>query len=146
VLQVVSCKLGVSNNTKKEGIMGYIYAKIALSNPRESDLKPVEVNALVDTGAITLCIPEHIMVQLKLIEIEKREVTISDGRNKVVPYVGPIQVNFERRTCFTGALVLGDSVLMGVVPMEDMDLVLNPTRRTIIPNPESPNIPHALVK
>ncbi|MBU1262715.1 clan AA aspartic protease [bacterium] len=126
--------------------MGHIYAKITLSNPRESDLKSVEVNALVDTGAITLCVPEHIALQLKLVEIEKREVTTADGKNTVVSYVGPVQINFERRTCFTGALILGDSVLMGCVPMEDMDLVLNPTRQTITTNPASPNIPHALVK
>jgi clan AA aspartic protease len=135
-----------NNNTKKEELMGHIYAKIALSNPREVDLKPIEVDALVDTGAITLCIPEHIVVQLKLVEVEKREVTPADGRNMVVPYVGPVQVNFEGRTCFTGALVLGDSVLMGAVPMKDMDLVLDPARQTITSNPASPNIPHALVK
>ena len=126
--------------------MGHIYAKIRLSNPRESDLKPVEVNALVDTGAITLCLPEHIAFQLKLIEIEKREVTTADGRSTVVSYVGPIRINFENRTCFTGGLILGDLVLMGCVPMEDMDLVLNPTRQTITTNPDSPNIPHVLVK
>ncbi|MEW5767971.1 MAG: clan AA aspartic protease [bacterium] len=126
--------------------MGYIHAKITLSNPRNSELRPIEVDALVDTGAITLCIPEHIAFQLKLMEIEKREVTTADGKNIIVSYVGPVQINFEKRTCFTGALVLGDSVLMGAVPMEDMDLVLNPARQTITPNPESPNIPHALVK
>jgi clan AA aspartic protease len=123
-----------------------IQAKILLSKPREPSLKPIEVDALVDTGAITLCVPEHIAIQLKLVEIEKREVTTADGRNIVVPYVGPVQVNFERRTCFTGALILGDAVLMGAVPLEDMDLVLNPARQTITPNPASPNIPHALVK
>jgi hypothetical protein len=79
-------------------------------------------------------------------EVEKREVSTADGKSMVVPYVGPVQINFDRRTCFTGALVLGDSVLLGVVPMEDMDLVVNPARRTIEPNPSSPNIPHALVK
>ncbi|MEK9150074.1 MAG: clan AA aspartic protease [Candidatus Desantisbacteria bacterium] len=126
--------------------MGHIYAKIRLSNPRESEVKPVEVNALVDTGAITLCLPEHIAFQLKLIEIEKREVTTADGRSTVVSYVGPIRINFENRTCFTGGLILGDLVLMGCVPMEDMDLVLNPTRQTITTNPDSPNIPHVLVK
>jgi clan AA aspartic protease len=126
--------------------MRYIQAKILLSKPREPSLKPIEVDALVDTGAITLCVPEHIAIQLKLVEIEKREVTTADGRNIVVPYVGPVQVNFERRTCFTGALILGDAVLMGAVPLEDMDLVLNPARQTITPNPASPNIPHALVK
>ena len=126
--------------------MGYVHAKIRLSNPRKSRQSPVEVEALVDTGAMTLCIPESVMAQLRLTEIEKREVTTADGKNTVVPYVGPVQIKFDGRTCFTGALVLGDSVLLGVVPMEDMDLIVNPSRRTIEPNPSSPNIPHALVK
>jgi clan AA aspartic protease len=126
--------------------MGYVHAKIVLSNPRESRLSPIEVEALVDTGAMTLWIPEHLMVQLRLTEIEKREVTTADGKSMVVPYVGPVQINFDGRTCFTGARVLGDSVLLGVVPMEDMDLVVNPAKRTIERNPSSPNIPHALVK
>ena len=126
--------------------MGLIYASIELINPRDNSLKSVSVNALVDTGAMTLCIPEHIAVQLKLEEVEKREVTTADSKHHVVPYVGPIQLRFAGRNCFTGALVIGDSVLMGAVPMEDMDLVINPSRRTIIVNPESPNMPSALVK
>jgi clan AA aspartic protease len=126
--------------------MGHVYADIILSNPRDTELKPIELSALVDTGAMTLCIPDHIAVQLKLSEIEKREVTTADGKNHLVPYVGPIQINFEKRTCFTGGLVLGDSVLFGVVPMEDMDLIIDPARRKIMPNPQSPNVPHALAK
>lgn len=126
--------------------MGHVYANIKLSNPREPSLTAVEVEALVDTGANTLCIPDHVQIQLGLTEIEKREITTADGRNLVVPYVGPIQVNFENRTSFTGALVLGDSVLMGAVPMEDMDLVINPATRRVTVNPQSPNIPHGLVK
>ena len=50
-------------------------------------------------------------------------MTAADERSHVVPYVGPIQIRFQNRTCFTGALVLGDTVLLGAVPMEDMDLV-----------------------
>ncbi|MBU0694317.1 MAG: clan AA aspartic protease [Candidatus Omnitrophica bacterium] len=126
--------------------MGFVYADIFLANPREQKLKPIKVNALVDTGAMTLCIPDHISVQLKLKELEKREVKTADGKSHVVPYVGPILVSFGNRNCFVGALVLGDSVLMGAVPMEDMDLVINPSKRTITVNPESPNIPSALVK
>lgn len=126
--------------------MGFIYANIELINPRDNSLKPLSVNALVDTGAMTLCIPEHTAVQLKLEEIEKREVTTADSKHHVVSYVGPIQIRFKGRNCFTGALVIGDSVLMGAVPMEDMDLVINPSRRAITVNPQSPNIPSALVK
>jgi hypothetical protein len=75
-----------------------------------------------------------------------REVTTADGRRQLVPYVGPIEVLFENRNCYVGALVLGDEVLLGAVPMEDMDLVISPTRREVVVNPESPNFPHALVK
>ena len=129
-----------------EGVMDIITATVELSNPRQPQLSPLETSAMVDTGAMTICIPEHIAVQLQLPEIEKREVTTADERSHVVPYVGPIQIRFQNRTCFTGALVLGDSVLLGAVPMEDMDLVISPSRQTITVNPKSPNIPSAVVK
>ena len=126
--------------------MGLVYADIELANPKNGGLKPIAVKALVDTGAMTICIPEHIVVQLQLEEIEKREVTTADEKSHVVPYVGPVQIRFENRTCFTGALVIGDSVLMGAVPMEDMDLVISPSGKSITVNPKSPNIPSAVVK
>ena len=126
--------------------MGLVYADIELINPKEQTLKPMKINALVDMGAITLCIPEHIVLQLKLEALEQREVTTADGKKRLVPYVGPVQIRFENRNCFTGALVLGDSVLLGAVPLEDMDLVINPRLQTITVNPESPNVPAAVVK
>jgi clan AA aspartic protease len=126
--------------------MGLIYADIELANAKNGSLKSITVKALVDTGAMTLCIPEHIAIQLQLQEIEKREVTTADERRHVVPYVGPVQIQFANRTCFTGALVIGESVLMGAVPMEDMDLVISPSGQTVTVNPNSPNIPSAVVK
>ena len=126
--------------------MGYIRTDIELDNPRKSGMQPLKVNALVDTGALMLCIPEHIKIQLNLEELEKREITIADGRKRLVPYVGPVLVRFKNRSCFVGALVLGDEVLLGAVPMEDMDLIVSPSRQTVVVNPESPNFPHALVK
>jgi clan AA aspartic protease len=126
--------------------MGIIRAEIELANPTRADLKPLSVDALVDTGAMTICIPEHVAVQLALKQIETREVTTADEKSHVVPYVGPLQIRFQNRTCFTGALVIGESVLLGAVPMEDMDLVVSPSRQTIAVNPKSPNIPSALVK
>ncbi len=126
--------------------MGYVNAEFELSNPKDSDLEGIRVDALVDTGSLMLCIPEHIKVQLNLEESEKREVTNADGKKHLVSYVGPVKVGFENRSCYVGALVLGDEVHLGAVPMEDMDLVVNPSRRTVTVNPESPNYPHALVK
>ena len=126
--------------------MGMIHATIELANPTRPELVPMTVEALVDTGAMTICIPEHVALQLGLEEIGKREVTTADERRHVIPYVGPVRITFQHRTCFTGALVIGETVLLGAVPMEDMDLVVSPSGETITVNPKSPNIPSALVK
>ena len=126
--------------------MGYVFAEIELSNPRRQDLTPLSAKALVDTGELMLCIPEHVALQLNLEAEATREVSVADGRSTTVPYVGPIKVAFEKRFCYVGALVLGDEVLLGAVPMEDMDLVVNPGRKMLTVDPASPNLPHARVK
>lgn len=82
--------------------MGYVHTKIKLKNPRLPNLKPISVKAMVDTVALTLCIPEHIALQLELETNNQREVTTADGRRHMVPYVGPIEVLFENRSCFVG--------------------------------------------
>ena len=120
--------------------MGPVNADIELSNPRDSSIRPMRVNSLVDTGALHLCVPEHVALQLGLEELYQREVTTADGAKHLVPYVGPVVVKFENRGCFTGALVLGDRVLLGAVPMADMDVLVCPATRRLIVNPASPNI------
>ncbi len=126
--------------------MGLITAKVLLKNPRKGDLQPIEVEALADTGAVHLCIPEHVRIQLALDEIDQKEVTIADGSKRLVPYVGPIEVRFKTRVGFVGALVMGDQTLLGAIPMEDMDLIVIPHTRTIDVNPGSPNIATSIVK
>lgn len=126
--------------------MGLVHAVIKLSNPLKPELRPMEVNCLVDSGSTFLCLPEHIANQLGLIALETREATLADGSLLNVPYSGPIQVNFENRNCFVGGLILGNEVLLGAVPMEDMDLVIHPKLLKLSVNPENPNIPGAIVK
>ena len=55
--------------------------------------------------AAHLCIPEHIAIQLQLQELEQHEVILADGLRR---------------------MVLGNEVLLGAIPMQDMDLVLRP--------------------
>ena len=124
--------------------MGLIRAELSLANARRSDLSPMTVSALADTGALHLCIPRHVALQLALETHETREVTIADGTKHRVPYVGPVMVKFANRTCFTGAMVLGGEVLLGAIPMEDLDLVLRPGTQDISVNPNNPNIPASI--
>ncbi|MEX0585131.1 MAG: clan AA aspartic protease [Pirellulales bacterium] len=126
--------------------MGLVTAPITLRNPLDDRLAPYEAKALVDTGGLLLCIPEHVATQLQLQEIQTRDITTADGKRHLCPYVGPVEIVFKNRICFQGALVLGDDVLLGAVPMQDLDVIIVPSRETIDVNPESPNLPMAIVK
>ena len=100
----------------------------------------------VDTGAIHTCIPEHLAVQLKLDKYDQKEVTLADGSTRLLDYVGPLELRFKNRVGFAGALVMGDQVLLGAIPMEDMDLIIVPRTRVVDVNPESPNLASSIAK
>lgn len=126
--------------------MGIIHTNLTLTNPVNRELESLEVTALVDSGATYFCIPEHISLQLGLSELEKREVILADVYSKLVSYVDPIKIQFENRSCFVGALVMGDQTLLGAIPMEDMDLIIHPKLLKISVNPNSPNVASGLAK
>ncbi len=125
--------------------MGLIYTQLNLSNPSLEDLLPMDVEALVDSGSMFLCVPSHVALQLKLKELHTREVTVANNAKQLCPYVVPVSVKFQNRECMTGALVLGEQVLLGAIPMEDMDLKIDMPGRKLMVNPASPNIPTAVV-
>lgn len=126
--------------------MGLVSTKISLSNPRKPSLATMEREALADSGALHLCIPAAVAAELELEELHMRRVSTADGRSHDCPYVGPIQIKVAGRECFTGALILGNEILLGAVPMEDMDLWISPSRHAVIPNPASPEIPLSVAK
>jgi len=126
--------------------MGLVNAEVTLRNPKRPELAPVQVAALADSGALHLCLPEHVRIQLELEEIDKKEVALADDSRKLVPYVGPVEIRFRNRVGFVGALVMGNQVLLGAIPMEDMDLVVIPGTRSLEVNPDSPNIATSIVK
>jgi clan AA aspartic protease len=126
--------------------MGIARAKVRLENPKRTDIQTLEVDALADTGPLFLCIPEEVRLQLQLQATSKKEVTTADGKRCVCPYVGPVRIQFENRECYVGAVVLGDEVLLGAVPMEDMDLVVVPSARRVMVNPLHPNFAGGPVK
>jgi clan AA aspartic protease len=145
----MTLKIGVLtvhfNSVTFEG-MGLIYADLTLANPSKEGLLPIDARAQVDTGSLFLCIPAHVATQLQLREFEQREVTIADGSRKLCSYVGPIHLKYANRQCLTGAMVIGEEVLLGAIPIEDMDLIIHPAQLKLLPNPENPNIPGAIVK
>ena len=133
--------------------MGLVYAEIELISGddlvlhrrgfvTEDQIKRMKVNALVDTVAYMLVINEHIKEQLDLAVIEEQVFRLADESELRAEIVGPVEVRFENRSTTVRAAVLtGDvEVLLGSIPMEDLDVVIDPKQQRLIVNPESPYI------
>jgi clan AA aspartic protease len=118
-----------------------IHADVELRNAANPELRSFNARALVDTGMAHLCIPQHVALQLGLKSVDERQVVISDGTTQVVNYVGPIAVRFGNREAYVGALVLGKEVVLGLIPLTDLDLVVEPREGRVRVNPQAPNIP-----
>jgi clan AA aspartic protease len=132
--------------------MGMVYANIELINAGdlemnrrgligEEEICRIEVSALVDSGAIMLTINESLREALGLSILDHRPSQYADGRIAVLPVAGPIEVRYAGRFCTTNAIVLPDDMepLLGAIPMEEMDLWINPARNVLTPiHPEGP--------
>ncbi|MEP6678919.1 MAG: retroviral-like aspartic protease family protein [Betaproteobacteria bacterium] len=126
--------------------MGETRAKLKITNLFSRT--EMEVDALVDTGATFMCITEAMALQLGFdtSEVRQQLVTFADGTQHWKPKVAPVEIAFGNRAYVTEAIVLGNEALLGVLPLEAMDLLVDPVNRRLIPNPEHPNYPVASAK
>ncbi len=131
--------------------MGLTYAEITLANGIEfglaklgrlpkNEVKQLTVSALVDSGAYMLGINENIKCQLGLPVYETREARLADGSIVACEIAGPVDVFFKNRETTCRAIVLpGDNeVLLGAIPIEDMDVLIDLKSNELIVNPARP--------
>jgi clan AA aspartic protease len=104
-----------------------VYADFTLFNPFNQ--RTVEIRALVDTGAMHVFVTEEVARQLGFDteEVTRDVVILADETRREVPSLGCLQLSFGERRCYTKVLVLGDECLVGVLPLEGMYLVVDPT-------------------
>jgi len=139
--------------------MGHVYADILLENctdailaqqgdiPLES-VRKMEVNAMVDSGAMSLTINDEIARQLGLTVQKRLEVVLADGSLRRCDYVGPVNIHFENRSACCRALVLpgADEILLGVIPLEEMDVIIDPIAQKLAVHPDRPHMAQMKVK
>jgi clan AA aspartic protease len=131
--------------------MGLVYADIQLINSEDialnrhgylekKDIRQMQVTAMVDSGAIMLCINQNVKNQLGLVAIDTQTAQLADSTMVELEMVGPIELHFENRSVRCDALVLpGESeILLGAIPMEQMDVLIHPKNNRLIVNPEHP--------
>jgi clan AA aspartic protease len=125
--------------------MGLVYTEITLKNARdvddvlrglmrEDEVRSVMVKALVDTGAGTLVINEEISQKLGLDAESMRQSTLADGTKHIYKRMQPVRVYWENRDsiCKPAMIPGADEVLLGAIPLEDMDLIVDPRNEKLI--------------
>ena len=134
--------------------MGRVAVRIQLVNAADEELRArrklgarhvraVELDALVDTGATMLSVPEDVLKKLGLRVVRKATVTYADGRKETRRIYGPAMIRVMGRTEFISVLAghRGQPALLGQIPLEGLDLHVDPKGRQLVPNPASPDMP-----
>ena len=106
-------------------------------------MRSVEIEALVDTGATMLVLPADVIGLLGLLPDGYRKVRYADGRVREVPWVSGIRITILGRETVVNALVedVGTTPLIGQIPLEELDLLVDPKSRELRVNPASPDAP-----
>jgi clan AA aspartic protease len=106
-------------------------------------VRRLQVEALVDTGATTLVLPADVVAALGLTEINRRKCRLADGSVGEIPTVSDLMIVILGREMSCDALVMpvGSTPLIGQIPLEALDLVVDPKSRDPSVNPASPDMP-----
>lgn len=134
--------------------MGRVMAHIKLTNHTDKqmaaqgrigpeEVRTIEIEALVDTGATMLVLPADVVARLGLPYEGTRRVRYADGKAHDVPWVGGVRIEILGREMTCDALVeaAGTTPLVGQIPLEGLDLVVDPKSREVSVNPLSPDVP-----
>ena len=125
--------------------MGTVYADIVLTNAgdeirvvdghiKAEEIRQTRVTAMVDTGAGTLAINEAVCTALGLRIEGLRRAELADGAKQPYKITEPVKIQWKNRNTVCRALVLPNAgeVLLGAIPLEDMDLIVNPVSRELV--------------
>ena len=109
---------------------------------RPDQIRTLEIEGLVDTGATTLIIPTEVAEALGLTEIGRRLVRLADGSVRDFPQMSDLYIEILGRGMACDAIAMPTrTLLIGQIPLEGLDLVIDPKSRDVAVNPESPDAP-----
>jgi predicted aspartyl protease len=116
----------------------YDLHEVSLGSRAADAVRAVDVpDALVDTGASTLSLPKRLIVQLGLKPFRIRHARTAGGTASFQVY-GTVRLTVQGRECTCDVLEIPDDcpVLIGLIPLEMLDFVVDPAKQCLIGNPE----------
>ena len=138
----------------KENAMGEVVVDLRLENTtdrelvkrglmEEADVRALTGSAVVDSGARMLILPQDIVEQLGLRELRKAIVIRADERKEERTLAGTVTVLVGERAAEVSCVVgpSASEILLGQVPLEIMNLLIDCAQQRLTPRPESPYLP-----
>jgi clan AA aspartic protease len=129
----------------KEQKMGMTRTEITLKNVRddayaqgwyikEEEIGTANVTAVVDTGSMSLVITEEVREKLGLGVKEERIVKTANGQRVTCHVTEAVEILWKNRNMTLPALVVpgAEDVLLGAIPLEGMDLMVNPVTQELV--------------
>lgn len=115
---------------------------------REEQVREMEISFLIDSGAFMICINENIQQQLGLPIVSEQEAMLADGTTKLLKMCTGLEVRIFNRRTLTDAIVLPGNAepLFGSIPMEALDVIIEPKAGEIRLPPDRPYIPMTILK
>lgn len=110
---------------------------------RRGDLTPPQVrcleveNALVDTGCLSLGLPRSMVQRLGLGLVKMRVMQTTNGPREAGVY-DAVRLTVQDRDCTVDVYEIpgGCPVLIGQIPLEVMDFIVEPRSQRLVGNPE----------
>ena len=122
--------------------MGKVVEKIKVINVFEPE-KKIELEAVVDTGATMLVLPQNVIDKLNLRKMREVKVRYANNKTEIKSIYGVVTVEICGRAGEFNVLAEpeGAQPLVGQIILEQLDLIVDPSTRKVIPNPRSPEMP-----
>jgi clan AA aspartic protease len=122
--------------------MGKVVEKVRLTNLLDPS-KSLEVEAVIDTGATMLVLPQEVVEQLGLKKMREVNVRYANNKAESKAVYGVVTAEIKGRAGEFNVLaeVEGSQPLVGQIVLEQLDLVVDPGARCIVANPRSPEVP-----
>jgi clan AA aspartic protease len=125
--------------------MGHVNTQITLKNIfdvkkakegslPENKIRQETIDVMVDTGATMLVINEQIFKQLGLGVTGEREISLANDATEICKLTEALEINWEDRSITMPALVVKNAseFLLGVLPLEGMDLMVDTVNQRLI--------------
>jgi clan AA aspartic protease len=118
---------------KARFVNGLDYARFLMGELKLEDVRRIDVNALVDTGATFPALPEDVIKELGLFKLGEHEAETADGTVKIELY-GYAVIFVEDRLALSPIIKRpeGTSPLIGVVALEQMGFRVDPVTGRLI--------------